>query len=151
MLADLPFRLQVVLLRFVDPRFRIGLRVVDRYSDLQSLSVDPAVSFSEMHHVAVRIAIEIQPWYVVEPDGVDDERVPFPSANRVAHPRWIRIVRKLSSVGPDRAPMPVVLEEHDDAVRDLDDLKRLRNTQQFRYAVGIASQDWIIFFAGNYS
>src|SRR5947208_917968 len=47
--------------------------------------------------------------------------------------------------------MPIVLEEHDDPVRDLNDFEWLGDTQQFRYAVGIAPKDRVIFFTCNHS
>src|SRR4030095_11078330 len=113
-LANFPFRFQVVLLWFIDPRLGIGLWVINRYCDLQSLGIDAPVSFGEVHRIAVRIAVEIQPGYIVEADRIDDKCVSLPSSDRISHPGWIRIVRKFSSVGPDRAPMPIVFEEHDD-------------------------------------
>src|SRR5207253_9259005 len=56
MLADFPFRFQVVLLRFIDPGPRIGLGVINRYCNLQSIRMDSSISFGEVHRITVRIA-----------------------------------------------------------------------------------------------
>ena len=65
----------------------------------------------------------MQPTLVVEPCGIDDQRIGLPPADRVAAPRWLGIHGKRAAIDVD-LPMRVVhlIEHHDDA-RSLDDLE----------------------------
>src|SRR6266478_9229792 len=68
---------------------------------------------------------DIQPGFVVETGGIDNESVSLPSANGIAHPARVRIFRMVPSIGENLAHEVTVLEEHDRAARDLKDFNRV--------------------------
>ena len=58
---------------------------------------DPAVPLDDMKFFRVRHAVR-EPTLVIQADGVDDKRVSFPFADRVALPRRIYILLMLSYI-----------------------------------------------------
>src|SRR5207244_4027787 len=87
----------------------------------------------------VRVAEIVEPRRFVEADDVDDERVAFVVADRVAEIRRVERVacRMRTAVHEDLAPdVRRALEDHDDALlfRQLDDLRRIRRGHQARTA-----------------
>ena len=77
----------------------------------------------DVHVVAVEPAGPLDPALVVEADDVDDERVAFPLADRVAVPRRVlrldRVVR--TAVDRDHAERVAILVHEDQLGRGLDD------------------------------
>src|SRR5262245_8716568 len=67
----------------------------------------------------------------------------------ITHPGWIWIFRKLAAIHPDGAPVAIMFEEHHHPLWELDDFKRLGDTQKFRNTIGVASEDGVVFFAEN--
>jgi hypothetical protein len=68
------------------PRGHVCLRVIDEDAVFQRLAVGMSDAFNDMERIAVWTPQAIEPRPVVEADGVDDERVAFSTAGRVAEP-----------------------------------------------------------------
>src|ERR1700722_10455384 len=92
----------------------------------------------------MRITVEIEPAFFRECDGVHNERVTLPLADRVAHPRGRGILRMASPVGPDLAPFVLALEEHESSFRRLENFKWLRKKQNARDSGWIAFQNGVV-------
>src|SRR5580704_8220298 len=86
------------------PGFRVGLRVGESHGHFQSIGIDAAPAFLQVHLVAVRISEVVEPGSVVVTDRVDDKSVSLPFANGVSVPGWVGILRQRSAIGPNRAP-----------------------------------------------
>src|SRR5690348_8333678 len=83
------------------PGVRSGIGNRDLFSEDSEFGT--RVAFDRMELLSVRMPDEIEPEPVVEPDGVNDQRVLVPPASRVAVPGWIRIGRMRTSVHEDLA------------------------------------------------
>ena len=83
--------LEVLLLVAVEnhphrPRPGEHFRVLDRDGVVDVIGIGQRVALDDVQRVAVEVAGAIEPGPVVELDQVDDERVSFPMAARVAQP-----------------------------------------------------------------
>src|SRR6188508_3497519 len=76
------------------PGTRVRLRVVDGDIHKQMSEVRTAIPLGDLHRLRVWVAVVIEPRLVVEPRGLDDQRVAFPSTFRVSHPRGLRVFGK---------------------------------------------------------
>ena len=65
--------------------------------------VDPRPPLDRVQLLGVRCAAAVEPELVVVADGVDDERVAFPAADRVPPPGRDQIVRVLAAIHVDDA------------------------------------------------
>jgi hypothetical protein len=65
-----------------------------------------------MHALAVDVAPLVEPRPVVKTYRVDNERVPFPTANRLSHPSAIRILWKFPPIHPNVTGSSLTLELH---------------------------------------
>src|SRR5437773_3664865 len=65
-----------------DPWLRVVLRIFKPVSDFQSVAVLAVPSFLELHLAAVNVAPLIEPRSIVEADGIDNQRVAVPVADR---------------------------------------------------------------------
>src|SRR5258707_1075502 len=73
----------------------------------------------------MREARAVEPCLVIESNRVDHQRVSFPPADRVAHPRGIQIFGVLVGAGGINLPHKVIeLEEFDYTAWRLNDLER---------------------------
>src|SRR3984893_1196102 len=126
------FRQQFEDFRIAYPGLRIRLRVVDDELHRQGVMVHALVALNQVHLLAMRITIEIEPAFVVETDRVNYKCVSIPFANRIPQPGRFQILRVPSPVSPDLAPKVLALEEHEHSVRSLNDLMRLRKKQNAR-------------------
>src|SRR5580765_6053070 len=75
------------------------LRIGDGDRQLEMAVIAAAEAFLDAHLLAVTGAARVQPATIVESRRVEDQRVAFPSADRVPLPRRRRIDRELSSIG----------------------------------------------------
>src|SRR5215813_2480406 len=107
------------------PRSGEYLRVLDRHLIRDVVAIERGEALNQMQLLAVKVSGTVEPCFVVEVDVVDDERVAFPAAARVAHPPVDVAWRMLRPVGVDGACGMHVLEQHRDHVRCLKDLKRI--------------------------
>ena len=113
-------------------RPRIRALVVDRDFVFDSVHVDARVALDEMQEPRVRHPVPEGPEFLVEPDGVDDERVAFPVADRIAEVAGVQIVvRRMLPARLHRDPFPVAVLaiDHEDAVV-LGILKELRSVRR---------------------
>lgn len=62
------------------------------HDQLQGIGIQAAVAFLEMHLIAVRIAIMIEPGSFVKADRVHYKRVPIPAAYRVSIPLGLGVI-----------------------------------------------------------
>jgi hypothetical protein len=99
LVVDEPNRLLVDENALVDAhgeRLRVGLRVLDRHVDLQLSESRPPEALGELHLLAVRAAAHVEPPVVrsifstAEIVRLDDQRVAFPAADRIAVPPRFR-------------------------------------------------------------
>src|SRR5262249_19779596 len=87
-------RLQLEVLRRRGPRLCVGLRVVDGRDDFQITELRTADPLDDVERVAGGTSLlGVEPDLVVEPSGVDDERVAVPAAGRVSKPGGIHVRR----------------------------------------------------------
>src|SRR5438552_4805563 len=108
-------------------RLRVVRRIGDRRLHHERAEVRARVTLHRVQLLAVRVAAEIEPELVIEPDGVDDERLTLVVADRVAVPGRIRIVGVLPAVDEDLPVAVNVAFEQDEDVR-----RRLQNAQRVR-------------------
>ena len=90
----------------------------------------PPDALDKVQFVAVRMTFPIEPGFVVETNRINHERIPFPLADRVPHPRGNQILGMLPSIHEDLAHKVIVLEEHEHAAGNLNDLERLSNSHK---------------------
>src|SRR6266516_594663 len=106
------------------PGFGVRFRIIECDLDVEVSEVGAVKAFGDAKGVAVGVSGIIEPALIIESDGLGNERVAFPSANRISEPGLRRFGRKSATVGED---LPIVIEllieEHND-VRCLDDLER---------------------------
>ena len=92
------------------------LRILDRHLVLNGIGIAHRVPLDEFQRVAVEVARRVEPRLFVVVGHLDDERVAFPAAARIAHPRLeASVVRR-----PVRVNQPVDLrpfERHRDVIR----------------------------------
>src|SRR5215469_12719557 len=93
------------------------------------------------------MACPIEPGLVVKTDRVDHKRIPLPLANRVPHPRLSDVFGMFPAIRIDLAHKVVVLEQHNYAARDLNNLHRKRLEIDSRHTGGKTSdrvaRSWI--------
>src|SRR6185503_19917998 len=84
------------------PRLREDLGILDRGLVLNRVRIRHRVSLDDMDRIAVEGASRVEPRLVVEILHIDNERVAFPAAARVAYPE-IDPLRPGHTVGVNRA------------------------------------------------
>src|SRR5687768_4620667 len=104
------------------PGLRVGLRVVDRELDLQVPEILAPEALGHAHRFRHGMPAVVQPGLAVEPDGVDDEDVAVPFADRITEPRRAAFDRMVAAVREDLTEVSEVLEEDDRQAGCLDDL-----------------------------
>src|SRR5207249_4718168 len=105
------------------------------------------VAFLEMHVLAVRISEVIDPCPFIETKSVHNKNISVPFSNRgVAEPLRIGIFREFPAIGPDFSQHASPLEELQESIFGLDDLKGSAEeqntgiTKRIALAGGIISQ-----------
>src|ERR1051326_5076512 len=106
-----------------DPGLRVRLWIGERHRKLQVVRVNSTIALLEAHLVAVRTAEMIEPGSVVITNGLDDERISFPFADRVSPPCRIRILGEFAAIRPDGAPYVMELHVLQHPVWSLNELK----------------------------
>src|ERR1041384_7705255 len=111
------------------PRAGEHLRIVDRHFVLDVIAIDRRVALDDVKIGAVEIAGVIEPGALIELSHVNDERVAFPVAARIAHPEVgppLEVIARapLDADDPQRTRKCVT---DSDFVGVLDDLERVRH------------------------
>ena len=90
-----------------------------------------------MIRVAVRMAAVVEVRQVVETHAIDDERVAFPLADRIAKPCRICFLRETAAIRKNLSKVTLVLVKDYGNTRRLDDLERSgRHEHDVGYSVG---------------
>src|SRR4029077_10457920 len=146
---NFPTRFKFEKFRSAYPGAGIRLGVIHDDLQFQCVAIQSPVAFRQVHLLATRISIGIDPWLVIESDRVDHKRVALPLAHRIAEPTRIWIFWQGSSIGPNGAPKVKFFEEHENSSRNLNDLKRVGENERFRNTLRFAAQRRIIFLSSN--
>src|SRR5262245_17456668 len=89
------------------PGFREQFRIRDRRLHFEPIGLRQAEALDDVHLLAVPQALVAEERIGREADGIDDERVAFPVADRVAVEREIGILGMLAAVREDLPPLRV--------------------------------------------
>jgi len=126
---------------------RVGTGIVDQHGRVQMSEIRARESFDDVHLIAVNVTPVVEPRQVVESDGVDDERIRFPTSNRVPLPRELQVVaRWMLPTIHEHLPISVDGFHQDEDIRwRLDDAERVglrarrrdRKTPQLRIVLGL--------------
>src|SRR4030095_15816030 len=93
---------------------RIGARIGDGGHDLELAELGARIPLDGLELLRVRMADEVEPEEIVEPDRLDDERVALPVTDRVAVPRGLLVVGMLAAIHEDLPEaMDVALEQEE--------------------------------------
>ena len=123
------------------PRTREHLRILDRHFVADGVGTDRRVTLHQAQRVAVEVPGSIEPVLAVEVRHLDDQRISFPAADRVAH---VGIVgRALDLVQVDHATRVRERVGHVNLVRALNDRERIRHVHRARNARQVALELWI--------
>src|SRR5688572_27213182 len=121
------------------PRSRIRLRIVHCHLDLEMAEVGPANALAELGRPRDHAAIPVDPDVVAKSDRVDHQRIVGPHGRRVSLPGWIRVWRQRAAIREDLAVYAVVLVQHDQQVRRLDELEVMGQPVRTREGIGKAA------------
>jgi hypothetical protein len=83
-------------------------RVLERHVVDERAVVGPGVPLDDVQLLGMRCTASIEPELVVEADGVDDERIAVPPADRMSEPRRNRCRRVLSAIHIDDTMRAIV-------------------------------------------
>src|SRR5258706_14715281 len=111
------------------PGLRVSLGIFDRGVDRHRVMVYAPHAFHNVQFLAVWMAVVIEPGFIVESDGVNDERISLPLSDRIAHPCGRQILGMLPAVREDLADEVMVLKQHDHLARALQDFHWLASYQ----------------------
>ena len=75
-----------VVRSFYRERLGVHLGIVESDLHIQVTEIAPPEAFCHVQGLAVRMAESIQPAFVIEPHGVDDQSVAFPFTYRISQP-----------------------------------------------------------------
>src|SRR6266700_4470253 len=78
-------------------------RIVDSHFQVHVSEIAAAEAFGNVKGFGVRMPFYIEPASVIETRSIDHQRFSLPVPNRVPHPSWTRVLRKLTAVGKDRS------------------------------------------------
>ena len=118
------------------PRPREDLRILHRRFVDDDVGARAHVAFDDVQRLAVEVAGAIEPALVVEAGDVDDQRLAFPTSDRLTHPRVDRCRSWVLQIHVTRRPRILVGDE--DRLRALEDLKRIRHVVRARHAGQVA-------------
>src|SRR5712691_817259 len=97
----------------------------------------------KMQSVAVWIALPIERGFVIKADRVGDQGISFPPANRVSHPKLIRILVVRPPIGINSAYKVIELEKHNHLAGSLNDLHRKVEKIDPRHTRRKTIENWI--------
>src|SRR4051794_21618271 len=120
---DLPIRLEPVD-EPASPGLGIRFRVLNRDVDRQRITVDTPEAFHDVERIGVRMPESIETSLVVEVEGVHDQGVSLPLANRISQPCGSQILVMLAPIRIDLAHMMIELEDLQHPAGNLNDLHR---------------------------
>src|SRR5262245_26051618 len=126
------------------PWLGIEFRIIDRVLIRELVRADSAPSFGYMQGVAVPVTMTVEPRLItiLEANRIDDQRIAFPLAYRVAKLRSFPILAMSPPVRINNAEVMHVLIQENDLIRQLDDLQRIGLAVQSRYARKEAIAHW---------
>src|SRR5207249_3565125 len=131
LVADVLHQLLTVLIGRVAvhrKRLCIRSRILDGRFILQMIEISTPVALDDVQPLRVRVASEIEPESVVESNGIDNQRIAFPPANRVAVPGGIGVFGMLPTVEEDLAiAVDVALEQEEHVHPGLENAPRVRS------------------------
>src|SRR5262249_37322449 len=118
---------QNALLHGNGPWLRVRFGIIDGDLDLEVPEVWPSESLGYFRRIGQRIADNIQPTLVDETTRLNHKRISVPSSDRVSIPPGFGVwTRQAPSVHKNLTKSVICLIHHDDQLRSLDDLARLR-------------------------
>ena len=82
--ADVLHQLVIVLIDRVAvqrKRLRVCPRILDGDFVVQVIEIRTPIALDHVQMVGVRMAREVEPELLVEPDGIDEQRIAFPSSH----------------------------------------------------------------------
>src|SRR5262249_54185165 len=83
-------RIQFENLAIALPRLGVVLRIGEDHGEFERVRGNAAIAFLQPHFIRMWITKLIEPGPFVEPNGIHDERIVFPSADRVTVPLRIQ-------------------------------------------------------------
>jgi ABC-type transport system involved in cytochrome bd biosynthesis fused ATPase/permease subunit len=120
------------------PLRRIGAGIVDRDLVADRLGIFAREPLDRVQLARVRHAAAIHPEALVEPHAVDDERVAFPMADRVAVVTRLEILQMLASVHVDGAKRVRAADIEDEDALDLGQVHELDAVRRLELPRGAA-------------
>src|SRR3989442_1136693 len=118
------------------PRAREDFGVFDRGLVREDVGARAPVAFNDMQRVAVEVTGSVEPALIVEARHVDDQRVSFPVADRLAHPRVYRSGAGIFQIDVANGARVFVGEK--DRLRALKNLERIGHVGGARHAGQVA-------------
>src|SRR4029077_13461563 len=104
------------------PGLGIRFRIFEGEVDLHGSGVNAPHALHHVQLIAVRMACAVDPAFVVDPDGVDNESVALPLTDRVSKPRVAQVGVMRPSVSPDLTDEVIKLVDQHHPARALNDL-----------------------------
>ena len=96
-------------MQFGRPRTDIRFWIVNRELNIHVSKVAPGHTLRQVKRIRDRDTLKRHPALPIETPGLDHQRVPLPTSDRIAHPRGIRVLRKLPAIREDLAERCPVL------------------------------------------
>src|SRR5665213_204327 len=120
------------------PRHRVIGWVIESKNYLQGILVHALPALRLVHGRADRKTLPGQKGFSVICAGVYYKRVPVPAPDGISHVIGIHICGNLSPVGPDFAPIVIILEVLQQPVSSEKNFKWSRSKKNSRHTKGIA-------------
>src|ERR1700730_4957829 len=111
------------------PRLRVGPGVLDGSVDCHRVMVYATHALDNVEIFAVRMAVVIEPSFIVESDRINDEGISLPLANRITPPRGRQILGMLTAVREYFPYEVIILKQHDHLAWTLQNFHRLASYQ----------------------
>src|SRR5262245_58984635 len=107
------------------PRLRVGTGIVDGHVVTDRGLISTGELLEGVQLVGVRRRTAVDPEALVVANGIDDQRVTFPPANRVAVVGWLQILRVAPAVHVNRAEGVRTADVEDEDALDFRNLENL--------------------------
>src|SRR5207249_6261294 len=117
----------------------ICLWVLDGEFQIDVPEVAATVAFGDVRRFGLRVAVHVQPPYIVKGIGLDDQRVAIPLADGVTVVGRLGGLGQRTSIHKDLAVLIIGLEKNRNDLRSLDNLARRRYRIEIRHAVAEAA------------
>src|SRR5438093_1908980 len=123
----------------------ICLWVIDGEFQIDVPEVAATVALGDVRRFGLRVAVHVQPPYIIKGIGLDDQRVAIPLADGVTVVGRLGGLGQRTSIHKDLAVLIIGLEKNRNDLRSLDNLARRRNRIEIRHAVSEATLRWMTF------